>query len=44
VTTGAGAGDRRARPGAPPCTHARHGSSGGGGGSMIYPSIEEKKL
>jgi len=36
VTTGAGAGDRRARPGA----RAGHGG-GGGGGSVICPSIEK---
>jgi len=32
-------------PGAPPRTHAGHGSGGGGGGgddgSVIYPSIEK---
>ena len=39
VTTGAGAGERRARPGA----RAGHGSGGGdGGGSVICPSIEKK--
>ena len=42
VTTGAGAGDRRALPGA----RARHGSGGGGGGgggdgSVICSSIKK---
>ena len=45
VTTGAGDGDRRARPGTPPRARAGRGSSGGGGdggGYVIYHSIEKK--
>jgi len=41
VTTGASAGDRRARPSA--CARARAGGGGGGGGgSVICYSIQKK--
>ena len=42
VTTGAGAGDRRARPGARAGHGSGGGGGGGGGGSVICPSIEKK--